>query len=90
MPRKHLLVIISIFFAVCLIYYFRMTMITYPGFPLDDSWIHKVFARNIATGHGFSFNPDRPVAGATAPLWTLVLALAWIIAGPLAGAINKS
>src|SRR5712691_5807589 len=44
------------------------------GFPLDDSWIHLHFARNIAEGAGFSFNPGVPVAGSTAPLWTLLLA----------------
>ena len=46
-----------------------------PGFPLDDSWIHLHFARNIAEGAGFSYNPGVPVAGSTAPLWTLLLAL---------------
>jgi hypothetical protein len=45
-----------------------------PGFPLDDSWIHLHFARNLATGHGFAYNPGQPVAGSTAPLWTLLLA----------------
>ncbi|HTY77266.1 MAG TPA: hypothetical protein VMI34_05565 [Candidatus Bathyarchaeia archaeon] len=44
------------------------------GFPLDDAWIHFQFARNLASGHGFSYNPDVPVAGSTAPLWTLLLA----------------
>lgn len=44
------------------------------SFPLDDSWIHLQFARNLASGHGFAYNPDVPVAGSTAPLWTLVLA----------------
>ena len=44
------------------------------GFPLDDSWIHFQFARNLASGHGFAYNPDVPVAGSTAPLWTLLLA----------------
>ena len=52
------------------------------GFPLDDSWIHLHFARNIAEGHGFAFNPGRPVAGSTAPLWTLVLAAGAFVAGP--------
>ncbi len=47
-----------------------------PGFPLDDSWIHLHFARNLADGAGFSYNPGVPVAGSTAPLWTLALALA--------------
>ncbi len=45
------------------------------GFPLDDSWIHAQFARNIATGRGFSFNPGERVAGSTAPLYTFLLAL---------------
>src|SRR6185436_17777180 len=41
------------------------------GFPLDDSWIHLHFARNLAEGAGFAYNPGRPVAGSTAPLWTV-------------------
>jgi len=44
------------------------------GFPLDDSWIHFQFARNVAEGHGFAYNPGVPVSGSTAPLWTLLLA----------------
>jgi hypothetical protein len=42
-------------------------------FPLDDSWIHFHFARNLAEGQGFAYNPGVPVAGSTAPLWTLLL-----------------
>jgi arabinofuranosyltransferase len=52
------------------------------GFPLDDSWIHLHFARNLAEGHGFAYNPDRPIAGSTAPLWTLVLAAGALVVGP--------
>ena len=52
------------------------------GFPLDDSWIHLHFARNIAEGHGFAYNPGRPVAGSTAPLWTLLLAAGALVSGP--------
>lgn len=44
------------------------------GFPLDDSWIHLQFARNLNQGQGFSFNPGEVVSASTAPLWTLVLA----------------
>ncbi len=44
------------------------------GFPLDDSWIPFQFARNVAEGHGFAYNPGVPVSGSTAPLWTLLLA----------------
>ena len=55
------------------------------GFPLDDSWIHLHFARNLAEGAGFAYNPGTPVAGSTAPLWTLLLAAgAWIVGASLA------
>jgi hypothetical protein len=45
------------------------------GFPLDDSYIHFQFARNLGTGHGFAFNPDEPTPGATSPLWVAFLGL---------------
>ena len=48
------------------------------GFPLDDSWIHLVFARNLATGHGLSFNPGDLVIGSTAPLWTALLSVLFL------------
>src|SRR3989442_14962791 len=51
------------------------------GFPLDDSWIHLHFARNIAEGAGFAYNPGVPMAGSTAPLWTLLLAAGARVAG---------
>jgi hypothetical protein len=55
------------------------------GFPLDDAWIHLHFARNLAEGAGFAYNPGRPVAGSTAPLWTLLLAAGASVAGPSVG-----
>src|SRR5262249_38944988 len=51
------------------------------SFPLDDSWIHFHFARNLAEGHGFAYNPGVLVAGSTAPLWTLVLAGGFVLLG---------
>jgi hypothetical protein len=48
------------------------------GFPLDDAWIHAQFARNLATGHGFTYTGGRWVAGSTAPGWTLLLALGYL------------
>lgn len=44
-----------------------------PGLPLDDAWIHLVFARNFARGDFFSFNSHVPVAGSTSPLWAMIL-----------------
>ena len=48
------------------------------GYALDDSWIYATMARNLATGHGFAFNPDEPVAGATGPLYTFILAFFYL------------
>lgn len=45
------------------------------GWPLDDSWIHLQFARNLAAGRGLSYNSGELVTGSTAPLWTALLAL---------------
>ena len=45
------------------------------GYPLDDSWIYATYARNLATGQGYSFNPGEHVAGATGPLYVFILAL---------------
>lgn len=52
------------------------------GFAMDDPYIHLQFARNLAHGQGFSFNPGEPVPGATSPLWVFVLALPQLLAIP--------
>ncbi len=49
------------------------------GMPLDDAWIHFRIAENLATGHGFSFNPDVPTAASTSPVWTILLAAAYLV-----------
>ncbi|MDP9120384.1 MAG: hypothetical protein M3O15_03300 [Acidobacteriota bacterium] len=51
------------------------------GFPLDDSWIHLQFARNLAAGRGLSYNPGEPVTGSTAPLWTALMSLLFYLPG---------
>lgn len=51
------------------------------GFPLDDSWIHLQFARNLASGEGLSYNPGQLVTGSTAPLWTALLSIFYLIPG---------
>lgn len=55
------------------------------GFPLDDSWIHQTYARNLALRGEWSFIAGQPSAGLTAPLWPLLLAPAyWFGWGPFA------
>ena len=55
------------------------------GFPMDDPYIHFQYAKNLALGHGFSFNPGELSPGATSPLWVLVLALGRVFGMPLEG-----
>jgi hypothetical protein len=43
------------------------------GFPLDDSWIHQTYARNLALLGEWAFIPGQPSAGSTSPLWSLLL-----------------
>ena len=49
------------------------------GFPLDDAWIHQTYARNLAQFGEWSFIPGQPSAGSTAPLWSLLLAIGYLI-----------
>lgn len=49
------------------------------GLPLDDAWIHQQFARSLAHGDGLAFDPGVRVAGSTAPLWTALLSLAFLL-----------
>lgn len=48
-------------------------------FPLDDAWIHRVYARSMAFGQGFAYNAGQPETGATSPLWIAISAPAhWL------------
>lgn len=49
------------------------------GFPLDDSWIHQVYGRNLASYQQWAFIPGQPSAASTAPLYTLLLALGYAL-----------
>ena len=45
------------------------------GFPLDDTWIHMVYARALGQGQGFAYNPGQFETGVTSPLWTTLLSV---------------
>lgn len=53
------------------------------GVPLDDTWIHFVYARNLAEHGGFYYNPGVPEAGFTSPLWIILLAIPLKLVLPL-------
>ena len=55
------------------------------GLPLDDGWIHLQFARNLAAGEGLAYNPGELVAGSTAPLWTALLSIGFLVRATRAG-----
>lgn len=47
------------------------------GFPLDDSWIHQVYGRNLAERGEWAFIPGQPSAASTSPLYTVLLAIGY-------------
>ncbi len=49
------------------------------GFPLDDGWIHQTYARNLVRYGQFAYNPGQSSPGSTAPLWTLLLGLIYLL-----------
>src|SRR5437879_4023356 len=53
------------------------------GLPLDDNWIHLVYARSLAQQGWFNYNPGVPEAGMSSPFWVILLALAYKLLTPL-------
>lgn len=49
------------------------------GFPLDDTWIHLTYARNLAEHGEWAFRLGERSAGSTAPLWTVLLSIGFLI-----------
>lgn len=49
------------------------------GFPLDDSWIHQTYARSLALNGEWAFRPGIPSAGSTAPLWSALLSVGFLL-----------
>lgn len=62
-------------------------------FPLDDAWIHRVYSRSFAFGHGFQYNPGTQEAGSTSPLWAIITApahwLEWFGTGTVVVAVKE-
>jgi len=49
------------------------------GFPLDDAWIHLTYARNLAEHGEWAFRLGQRSAGSTAPLWTVLLSIGFLL-----------
>jgi hypothetical protein len=62
--------------------YAGLASATGPGYPLDDSWIHQTYARNMAQTGRWEYVAGTTSAGSTAPLWTLLLAVGYLLRLP--------
>jgi hypothetical protein len=59
-------------FLIAVSLYLFFSEYTLHHFPLDDAWIHRVYSRSFAFGHGLSYNAGSQEAGSTSPLWSIV------------------
>src|SRR5512146_1014558 len=83
LSARHLLILAAAVLAGAAIYLAVSAVTFRVGFPLDDSWIHLTYARNLAQRGEWAFQPGQLSAGSTAPLWTLLLAIGfWLRLGP--------
>jgi hypothetical protein len=67
---------------ICIVL-FVILLMPLRGTLVDDTYIHLVYARNIAELGELSFNPGDPTYGATSPLWVALLAVVYIAGGDL-------
>lgn len=79
LTKQHLIILAVSTLLAGGIYLVVSALIYKIGFPLDDSWIHLTFARNLADYGEWSFRPGVPTAGSTSPLWSALLALGFLI-----------
>ena len=76
--RKYLLFIVLALISVGW-YLVQSSRVYGIGYPLDDAWIHQTYARNLVEQGEWAFVPGTPSAGSTAPLWSGLLALGYLL-----------
>ena len=76
---RALLIIFTASTLSLVMYLFASALTLRIGFPLDDSWIHLTYARNLALRGEWSFIPGVPSAGSTSPLWSALLAIGFFL-----------
>lgn len=67
----------ALFFVVALACTLLYIVTANSGFPLDDSWIHQVYGRNLAQTGQWAFVPGVPSAASTSPLYTVLLSIGY-------------
>lgn len=81
MPRKTIFLLASLTLVSLIVYLSGAAYFYRIGFPLDDSWIHLTYARNLALHGEWSFFTGQNSAGSTSPLWTFLLAFGFFLPG---------
>ena len=73
-------VVLAVAALVAVLFYLIMSAVIFRvGFPLDDTWIHLTYARNLAEHGEWAFRLGQHSAGSTAPLWTVLLSIGFFI-----------
>jgi hypothetical protein len=79
LPPRDLFIIAAAVILIALVYLIASQFTYGIGFPLDDSWIHQTYARNLAQRAEWAFRPGVPSAGSTAPLWSALLSVGFLL-----------
>ena len=78
--RLRLYIFVALVCALSLIAYILGSSYQYRrGFPLDDAWIHQSYARNLGLNGEWAFLSGQPSAGSTAPLYSGMLSLGYVL-----------
>src|SRR5574339_943434 len=73
-------VVLAIAALLATLFFLAVSHLIYAiGFPLDDSWIHLTYARNLAEHGEWAFRLGQHSAGSTSPLWTALLSIGFLI-----------
>src|SRR5512139_3169352 len=73
-------VVLAIVSLIAVLYYLVASALIFRvGFPLDDSWIHLTYARNLAEHGEWAFRLGERSAGSTSPLWTFLLSIGYFL-----------
>src|SRR5512133_2132123 len=73
-------IVIAVAALIAVLFYLLFSAAVFRiGFPLDDTWIHLTYARNLAEHGEWAFRLGERSAGSTAPLWTFLLSIGFLI-----------
>ena len=73
-------IIIAVAALIAVLFYLLVSAVIFRiGFPLDDTWIHLTYARNLAEHGEWAFRLGERSAGSTSPLWTFLLSIGFVL-----------